>query len=197
MGIFLMFKLYGKNWPEGTLKTHEEWEALRIEWEKNHPIQLWFQNVYYSIYRFCDRYLNPMNYYRETKYFIQRGIRGWSDRDCWSLSHYNSKVCKEMLDHMLKNLHGYPCVLDGCNSDQSFQDWKDKLTEMRNSFETFCKISNGDLEEYVEWNFLPENLKFKEEMQKKYNCVYQTKEEHEKMKKGFELFIKYYSNLWD
>lgn len=193
-----MFKLYGKNWPEGTSKTHEEWEAIRTEWEKNHPIQLWFQNLYYSIYRICDNYLNPMNYYREIKYFIQRGIRGWSDRDCWSLSHYNSKVCKEMLDHMIKNLHGYPCILDGDdNYDKNFDKWKEILNKMRDSFETARKISNGDLEEYGECTFRLENLNFKKEMEEKYGCIYQTKDEHEKMKEGLELFVKYYSSLWD
>ena len=55
----------------------------------NHPFLEFCIQVYYSIYRACNW---PKDFYRECKYFIQRGKRGYSNRDLWSFDCYLSEV---------------------------------------------------------------------------------------------------------
>lgn len=47
----------------------------------------------------------PRDFYRECKWFIQRGRRGWSDRDSWSIADYLCCIMPEMLDHMVEYSH--------------------------------------------------------------------------------------------
>lgn len=47
--------------------------------------------------------------FKPVKWFIQRGIRGYSDRDLWSLDHYLSGVLAKSLIQLADTTHGHPC----------------------------------------------------------------------------------------
>jgi len=49
--------------------------------------------------------------YRKIKKFIQRGQRGWSDEDTWSLDEYLAKVISETTKHLAKNTCSFPTEL--------------------------------------------------------------------------------------
>ena len=71
------------------------------------------------------------------KWFIQRGRKGYSDRDLWSLdTHIYGILSKSLLD-LANNRIGYPCLnsnssnssLDNCNCCQCSDDWDRELRE--------------------------------------------------------------------
>ena len=43
------------------------------------------------------------------KWFIQRGVRGYSDRDAWNLDLYIFKILSGGLIRLADTTHGYPC----------------------------------------------------------------------------------------
>src|SRR3972149_2096252 len=66
------------------------------------------------IYDFLDVLLNGKKPYvtRSSgdvfKYFIQRGIRGWSNRDSWSIDWYLTSILVPILKKLKENKHGHP-----------------------------------------------------------------------------------------
>lgn len=59
--------------------------------------QAWWQRCYWPIYRFNALY-GPRTLYLEAKYFIQRGRRGYSDRDLWDLNYHMARQVLAFLD---------------------------------------------------------------------------------------------------
>jgi hypothetical protein len=203
-----IFDVYSDKSGKIVTATEEEWNKLEKEWNKNHPVLHFINEIwdffYYPISRFWDYYLNPMNYYREIKYFIQRGIRGWSDRDNWCIFHYNAKVMKEMLSAYKNNGRTSIIISDLKDREPTTEEWKQAerdtekiLDQIIHAFTQAEIYGNGDLELYNEHIWKEEQKEFREEMTKKYNSVFQTKEEYDKMQEGFRLFIKHYFSLWD
>jgi hypothetical protein len=43
------------------------------------------------------------------KWFIQRGVRGYSDRDVWNLDTYIFKILSKGLIRLADTTHGHPC----------------------------------------------------------------------------------------
>lgn len=89
-----------------TTYTRCSWKRrLREEkkWEKAHPIKhfinecgWWIRHIFNETIEF------PNNARRSIKRGLQRGWRGWSDEDVWSLSWYTSKVICESLKRLNK-----------------------------------------------------------------------------------------------
>src|SRR5271166_5395135 len=73
------------------------------------PEDPWYTDVYYAIYRFF-KYGNwyPSDLYRRAKWFIQRGRRGYSDRDLWSFSTRLNVMLPEVLRYLREHKHGTP-----------------------------------------------------------------------------------------
>lgn len=66
--------------------------------------QPWWQNTYWPIWRFFNNY-GPRALYMEAKYFIQRGRRGYSDRDLWNL---NDHIARQVLAFLDSNRMSVP-----------------------------------------------------------------------------------------
>ena len=67
----------------------------------------WRVHIYLPIKWFWQAH-NPMTYAREIKHFIQRGRKGYSGRDLWSLGTYSIKILRDgMLDSM-PHQYSYP-----------------------------------------------------------------------------------------
>jgi len=175
----------------------EKHERERAEDKRNHPIRFFFYyHVWLPICRFSDKYLDIRNYYYEIKYFIQRGRRGWSNRDWWCTYYFICKVLKEMIKYDKKNGHGLPMWEEGMTEEEAIKKWADIQDKMIYAFESGEKIGNGDLELYAEWMWADDKAEFRDRI-KKYHGVLQTKEEYDKMQEGFQLFIKHLWSLWD
>lgn len=67
--------------------------------------QTWWQRTYWPIYRFFYRF-GPRALYMEAKYFIQRGQRGYSDRDLWNANDHIARTAAAFLRDRGK--HGVP-----------------------------------------------------------------------------------------
>ena len=84
----------------------------------------WKEKIYYPVYRFFVYKINPTIWWYKTKWFIQRGRRGYADCDVWILSDYLAKVTADSLRQLAAISHGWP----GEASDwPTFEGWADEL----------------------------------------------------------------------
>jgi hypothetical protein len=114
-----------------------------------------------------------INMFKEIKYFIQRGKRGYSDRDLWDFDNYLSKIIPPAVRHLAKNAMGCPEILE----------------EIAQGFEAAEQIKT--LKYHFAWNkdgSEKYTMEYKEEKQKQIAV---------KFDRGMELFGKYFLNLWD
>lgn len=124
---------------------------------------------------------SPYKLHRRIKWFIQRGQRGWSDRDTWGFDIYLAEVLASGLVYLRDNLHGHPVNEDTCNQCLSaeeheckgFENWKNILNEMIEGFEL--------LKADDEW-FVPSERR---------------EEYKQKTERAKELLVKYWGSLWD
>ena len=125
------------------------------------------------------------SYYR-TKWFLQRGWRGYSDRDNWSIDYYLNSWLPAAL-RGLKNGHGYPVDMFPLEYQLSSDDiptevceaaykkWQDILESMAKGFEASAALSD-ELP-------LPDSPRHAELTRA--------------MDLGLQLFTKHYFSLWD
>lgn len=83
--------------------------------------------VYYPVYY-------PRNVFFEIKYFIQRGRRGYSDRDCWHVSYYLSKILPDMLRAI---------------KDENNEKWNELMEKMAQGFEADTEAEEIMLQDIV------------------------------------------------
>lgn len=118
---------------------------------------------------FIPRFFESITFgvYRKIKYFIQRGVQGYSDEDVWGLSDHLAEILPNAI-RSLQNGMGYPYGL-------SEKKWNSVLEEIAIGFESYKTIS----EEFID-------------LQSE-----KGKELWKKWQKGSRLFVKYFPNLWD
>lgn len=132
---------------------------------------------------------------RNIKWFIQRGIRGYSDQDIWGIDYWFIKTIIPMLKQLKETKHGYPC-------DMTEEQWEKELNKMIHCFEEIdedkCSEKNEFEEEFHDAIWInPKNDT--EEITKKWiNRENEITDYKVRMKnKAFSLFSKYFWNLWD
>ena len=165
-------------------KSVKEMTYAMHEWDRKHPVLSYLKtNIYYPIYRLCDKIkMIP----REVKWFVQRGIRGWADSDVWSVDWYICKIMPPMLKRLKKIKHGYPC-------DMTEKQWDSIISDMIYMFEIASKIQNYDA-------VFPSKKKETEAInahRRKFRIKVLTQEEYSRYKKGWKLFQEYFYSLWD
>ena len=211
----LAVKIESKDtWGDAETMEFRESRQLSDEWEKRHPILDFFQSFYYEIGRKTEL---PGDIYKNIKWFIQRGKRGYSDCDVWGFDYYLSKVIVNGLKSLQKQTHGTPCGMIGSQSintddkeSKEMKEWKKILGEIIWSFEITQKIQDGrwilvsdersrkNLEKFkVQLNTRTkdDDVLFKGMKQPKYHLM--SKNEMKRYKNGWKLFQKYYFDLWD
>lgn len=153
---------------------------------KKHPIYYFFHEISCHIKNFI-KYI-PLN----VKSFLQRGKRGWSDGDVWGLSHYLSKTIAETVAHLKETNHGYPCGL-------TEGKWIDILNEISRTFELAKRMDENEL-------YYIKSIRQRKKWQKTVDGINKTYGSHDRCmtdeeikayEKGFDLFRKYFFNLWD
>ncbi len=153
---------------------------------KKHPIYYFIHDVYYRIKHFVKE--TPLN----VRTFLQRGKRGWGDSDVWGLSHYLSKTISETVKHLKENNHGHPCGL-------TEGKWIDILNEISRTFDLAKRMDENELY-YIKgqlrrkkWQKTVDGINKKCDTHDR--CM--TDEEIKAYERGFDLFRKYFFNLWD
>jgi len=123
--------------------------------------------------------------FEEIKYFIQRGRRGYSDRDLWSFDSYLCDIIPPAVRH-LKQGTGCPSELwDKKAKNDECHKWDETLEEIAQGFEAAKEIANPKLRwvEKDKWEQEVDVLKY-EQLNKKYN-------------RAMDLFKKHFLSLWD
>lgn len=124
--------------------------------------------------------------YMRTKWFLQRGWRGYSDRDNWSIDSYLNLWMPTALRN-LKRGPGYPVdmmpmeyQLSGNDiptevCDAAYKRWQDTLENMAKGFEAAAALS-----EEIPMPDSPRRIQLEREMEL-----------------GLRLFAEHYFSLWD
>lgn len=163
---------------------------------------------------------------RDIKHCYQRAKKGYSYRDVWSIDSWFMEIMPQMLTDLKNNKHGCPMQFthneDGTEKDfeTGMKEWQDTLERMifcfREINDDTCSMKNEFEDEYDRQRFQGKPFKdlfvptengsyrldegeVNPELSEKYRKKSIEIEEYkEKMKnEGFELFSKYFWNLWD
>jgi len=130
---------------------------------------------------FVIRVMKISDVYKDVKWFIQRGSRGYADSDVWDIGYY---LCK-FLPKMIRSLNKYGCpyeYYDESNKGDECKRWKLVLEEMAQGFEAGMELFDREIYYRFESS---EDIKNKEDVLRK------------KFEKGLELFCKNFFSLWD
>lgn len=79
-----------------------------------------------------------MNIFKEIKWFIQRGRRGWADCDVWDFDSYLSAIIQEGVTKLKKDHSGVPMKLG-----DTPEKWDEILQEIIDGFEAYRKASEN------------------------------------------------------
>ena len=102
----------------------ERWEEHRIR-DSKFP-----RNIYVYITRKYWRiYHKIKDFPSEIKYFIQRGRRGYSDRDLWSYDFFLASIIGNGLKQLAETTHGWPD-----SKFETFEEWEAELNKIGDAF---------------------------------------------------------------
>ena len=187
-------------------------ENERLKFKKYNPIGYFlYYEVYLPIYRL---WANNIAYWpKNTKYFFQRGIRGYDDSYWWQ---YNYHIAKISIPILLRLRDGSHIVHTEClpethtyntqtteewynltkeDEDYCEKEWKSFLNHIITAFEYVLNLENGTWEYY--WDVPENNIEWYTERCKKFNLRPMTKEEQDYMNKGLALWAKYFMRFND
>jgi hypothetical protein len=125
-----------------------------------------------SSYNYAYYFIHPWklvkDWYRQTKWFIQRGYRGYADCDVWSIDWYLTDWLPAALHQLEDNKIGYPCGMTA-------KGWRICLAKMTDGFIAAREI---------------------QEMKYKYKSS-QERAAWRRFNRGMKLFRKHFFDLWD
>uniref|UniRef100_A0A6M3JJ25 Uncharacterized protein n=1 Tax=viral metagenome TaxID=1070528 RepID=A0A6M3JJ25_9ZZZZ len=99
--------------------------------------------------------------------FLQRGRRGYADRDLWHLAGYLSGWLPEALDTYARDTHSYP-------GDMTESEWTSMVHAMADGFRAHRRLMDDDYGEEAEREMLMERARG-----------------------GLRLFAEWFADLWD
>lgn len=164
--------------------------------KKEHPIKDFFFTIQCKLTKwFWD---NPRYFIQDIYCFFQRGKRGYSYKDCWSVDWYLAEILPKMLKQLQNNQHILPTWQVGESEEIAQERWDGYLNKMIKTFETANKIQNTDYlyiksKEYD----TEENKDFRNRMKHLDFLNIMTKQECEEYEEGWRLFQEYFFSLWD
>lgn len=130
--------------------------------------RFWYWQIYFPI----------TNFPKQVKEFIQRGKRGYSDKDLWSFDVYLANIIRDGLRDLAENNHGYP------GKYKSIEQWNKKLNKTADAFDLWLKYFNMDDVPNTE---ISKTTSYWKKRQKKV----------EKNKEELHEFIEDLGNYWD
>jgi len=182
VGLNIFFKQKGIDYFSQYIDRLRFEIKLRKVWDEIYPVRAYILDVaHYLIYEVPYFIISIPN---KIKYFIQRGVRGFSDGDVWGFDIFLSNVIVGGIKQLRKDLHGHP-------SDLTFKKWKKILKQIEDGFELIKKY------DFISLNYYIKNEKLYKKFRKKFKESIPTKLEIKKMDKSFDLLKEHYSDLWD
>jgi hypothetical protein len=135
-------------------------------------------------YNYAYYLLHPHRYFIElfdnTKWFIQRGYRGYADCDVWSIDWHLTEYMPKALRDLRDQVHGTPLIDTGRPSDWenpdtlTMEEWKATIDRLAQTFVEARKLQDMD-----------------------YTTIEDITAARERVKKGLDMFNEYFFNLWD
>ena len=163
---------------------------------KAHPIYYFFHDLYYRVKRFIDDI--PLN----IRSFIQRGKRGYSDRDTWNFHYFLSDIIYKGVEDLKKQGYTLPTWKEGKSDLQAENEWDCILNAIIHTFRTAKEISNGDLLytsskefDYKKYEEMKRGYEKDKDFPKGFRPM--NLEEAEEFEKGFRLFAEWFFALDD
>ena len=141
----------------------------------------------------------------EIKWYIQRARHGYADIDTWDIDVWFLEIMPKILKQYKENLHGAPTTR---SISGNIEEWKKIISRMifllHEMDENKCTYTNPYEEEY--FKYLEE--KYLDKKEKTYHMtelgkLYFGEEENKRnymnlcKEEFFNLFSKYFYNLWD
>lgn len=131
---------------------------------------------------------------RRIKWFFQRGMRGYSDEDVWSIDIWFKSIIIPMLEQLKETKQGYPI-------DMTEEEWNLTLNNMINYFKECTDFYCSEKNEYED-EYMSRIMSTNEYDKSLTNKWLKREEEIDKYKnemkdKAFELFSKHFYSLWD
>lgn len=131
---------------------------------------------------------------RRTKWFFQRGMRGYSDEDVWSIDIWFKSIIIPMLEQLKETKQGHPI-------DMTEEEWNLTLNNMINYFKECTDFYCSEKNEYED-EYMSHIMSANEYDKSLTNKWLKREEEIDKYKnemkdKAFELFSKHFYSLWD
>lgn len=201
-------------WIKGKLNKDKKREISVIRDIDKYLENTWLRDKYLYIYRFFNSIKEfPNNFYYETKYFIQRGRRGYSKRDTWGFYNYLTNIMVDGLKDLQKMVHGSPSGFVGSHSidleeeSEGTKEWKRIIGEIIWVFEAIKKVNNHDwilvpdeaereeLRKFVKRLNRPHKPLFRDSPPHKWHLM--TKAEMKRYNKGWDYLKQYFMELWD
>lgn len=149
---------------------------------KRRPVFYFFNDNYYRIKHWIAGL--PLR----IKSFFQRGKRGWADCDTWDFDSYLADVISKGVEHLRINSTGH-------SNGLTEKEWDNILKEIIWTFETYKKIRRTELiyipSEQFTWK------KYNQWKSRAFRWKVMKKSEVLRFEKGFDLFKKYFFDLWD
>lgn len=142
----------------------EQTKTLSELKEQFHKPTPWYKEIWYFLSRYS--WSDIPYWIRHFKWWYQRLHYGVSDRDCWSLDCHLARVIIKGCDTLINRGIGHP------TSCKDFDEWVSILTRIRNSYQFYIDVHDGDL------------------------CV-TSSSDYAKGTKDMKLLQKYFGNLWD
>ena len=173
-------------------------------------------DAYYAVWRFFHYgYGDPRNIYHDIRAFVQRGRRGWADRDVWSVDSYLNSWLPDALRKLKKDKHGVPMGMfepedmdeHGNPSEAGMKAgetrWNIIMDKMIAGFEANKRLQEGLYEEELGEYPLdrPSGVSADAWLKVKNNRtaalpVLEARDQ-KIFEEGAELFIKNFHSLWD
>jgi hypothetical protein len=192
------------------------WDFQLFNIEDHNRRSRWV-DLYYVFYRFFkySSWSSPRRAYREVKWFIQRGRRGWADCDVWSLDDYLNSWLPDAVRKLKKDSQGVPGVLveaEDCDETGSTSEegmaraverWDTILEKIALGFEADRRAQSGLYEEELGSYPLdrPAGVSASAWVKVKDDRFAAARElearDRQTFDEGMALFAKYWHNLWD
>lgn len=131
----------------------------------------------------------------EVRAFIQRGLRGYADCDCWAIDCYLNSIVPKMLKQLRGNTHGCPnkLVIDVHGKDiqsvhEGVEDWNGILVVIEEAFRLKQFLFNDYyFTEDAHWKKVQDKMTLHEFL----------KTDNDFIEYGLLLFVEFYDSLWD
>ena len=133
------------------------------------------------------------NIFRNIKYCIQRGRKGYCDADLWAIDRWFLDVMPPMLREFDKTRHSFPGSLQNeyIEKSKGSLTYDDFLIKFSNETEKYCDEKWSDL-----LNIMADDFEQLRKLYHRYDSKYDNEKEELK-NEGLEMFCKWFFDLWD